>query len=89
MIENKILANVLSKRNLTTQKDEKFAQNLVTWADVIRKTFYEGGVDEIISTRRLVHIIEAFAIFKEKMKAHTIVTKIINSTIKSLATEVI
>ena len=68
-IENKILANVLVKRNLTTQKAEKFAQNLVTWADVIRKTFYEGGVDEIISTRRLVHIIEAFAIFKEKMKA--------------------
>ena len=68
-IENKILANVLSKRNLTTQKDEKFANDLVTWADVIRKTFYEGGVDEIISTRRLVHIIEAFAIFKEKMKA--------------------
>jgi len=68
-IENKILANVLSKRNLTTQMAEKFANNLVTWADVIRKTFYEGGVDEIISTRRLVHIIEAFAIFKDKMKA--------------------
>ena len=68
-IENKILANVLSKRNLTTEKDEMFANNLVTWADVIRKTFYEGGVDEIISTRRLVHIIEAFAIFKDKMKA--------------------
>lgn len=68
-IENKILANVMSKRNLTTEKDEKFANNLVTWADVIRKTFYEGGVDEIISTRRLVHIIEAFAIFKDKMKA--------------------
>ena len=68
-IENKILANVLSKRNLTTEKDEMLANNLVTWADVIRKTFYEGGVDEIISTRRLVHIIEAFAIFKDKMKA--------------------
>ena len=68
-IENKILANVLSKRNLTAQRDEKFANNLVTWADVIRKTFYEGGVDEIISTRRLVHIIEAFAIFRDKMKA--------------------
>ncbi len=68
-IENKILANVLNKRNLTRKKDEEFAQNLVTWADVIRKTFYEGGVDEIISTRRLVHIIEAFAIFKDKMKA--------------------
>ena len=68
-IENKILANVLSKRNLTRKVDEEFGNNLVTWADVIRKTFYEGGVDEIISTRRLVHIIEAFAIFKDKMKA--------------------
>ena len=68
-IENKILANVLSKRNLTRKMDEEFGKNLVTWADVIRKTFYEGGVDEIISTRRLVHIIEAFAIFKDKMKA--------------------
>ena len=45
-------------------------ENLVKWADVIRKTFYEGGVDEIISTRRLVHVINAFAIFKEdKLKA--------------------
>jgi hypothetical protein len=68
-IENKILSNVMSKRNLTRKVDEEFGKNLVTWADVIRKTFYEGGVDEIISTRRLVHIIEAFAIFKDKMKA--------------------
>ena len=68
-IENKILSNVMSKRNLTRKIDEEFGNNLVTWADVIRKTFYEGGVDEIISTRRLVHIIEAFAIFKDKMKA--------------------
>ena len=45
-------------------------ENLVKWADVIRKTFYEGGVDEIISTRRWVHVINAFAIFKEdKLKA--------------------
>ena len=68
-IENKILSNVMSKRNLTRKMDEEFGKNLVTWADVIRKTFYEGGVDELISTRRLVHIIEAFAIFKDKMKA--------------------
>ena len=68
-IENKILSNVMNKRNLTRKMDEEFGKNLVTWADVIRKTFYEGGVDEIISTRRLVHIIEAFAIFKDKMKA--------------------
>ena len=49
--------------------DKKFAANLCTWAEVIRKTFYEGGVDEIISTRRLDHIAKAFSIFGEKMKA--------------------
>ena len=49
--------------------DETFADNLVTWADVIRKTFYDGGVDEVISTRRLDHIVKAFAIFGDKMKS--------------------
>jgi hypothetical protein len=42
---------------------------LVDWADVIRKTFYDGGIEEIISTRRLVHIIRAYAIFQDKAKA--------------------
>ena len=42
---------------------------LVTWADVIRKTFADGGCDEVISTRRLVHIVETFGIFGDKMKA--------------------
>ena len=68
-IESKILLNVMSEKGLTKDADVKFASNLVTWADIIRKTFYEGGVDEIISTRRLVHIVEAFVIFKNKMKA--------------------
>ena len=49
--------------------DEEFATNLVTWAEVIRKTFFEGGVDEVISTRRLDHIAKAFAIFDDKMKS--------------------
>ena len=49
--------------------DEEFATNLVTWAEVIRKTFYDGGVDEVISTRRLDHIVKALAIFGDKMKA--------------------
>ena len=49
--------------------DEKFADNLTVWAEVIRKTFYDGGVDEIISTRRLDHIVKAFSIFKDKMKS--------------------
>ena len=68
-IESKILLNVMSEKGLTKNADIKFAENLVSWADIIRKTFYEGGVDEIISTRRLVHIVEAFTIFKDKMKA--------------------
>ena len=49
--------------------DEGFAKNLVTWADVIRKTFYDGGVDEVISTRRLDHIVKAFTIFGDKMQS--------------------
>jgi len=65
-IENKILNNVMDMFSL---KDDKFTENLVKWADVIRKTFYDGGVDEIIATRRLVHIINAYAIFKNKLKA--------------------
>ena len=60
---------VSTKLKSAGKSDDKFATNLVTWADVIRKTFKDGGVDEIISTRRLVHIAEAYAIFKNKMKA--------------------
>ena len=68
-IETKILLNVMSDKKLTSAVDSEFATSLVTWADIIRKTYYEGGVDELISTRRLVHIVEAFSIFKNKMKA--------------------
>jgi len=49
--------------------DDDFAEKLVTWADVIRRTFADGGCDEVISTRRLVHIVETFGIFGDKMKA--------------------
>jgi len=66
-IETKILLNVMAEKGLTATAE--FATSLVTWADIIRKTYYEGGVDELISTRRLVHIVEAFSIFKNKMKA--------------------
>ena len=47
---------------------------MVTWADVIRKTYYDGGVDEIISTRRLVHITQAYSIFGQKIKAIEVCT---------------
>ena len=49
--------------------DDDFADKLVTWADVIRKTFYDDGVDEVISTRRLCHIVQTFSIFNNRMKA--------------------
>ena len=50
-------------------EDPEFCKHLVSWAQMIRKTFYEGAIDEIISTRRLVHIIHAYGIFKDKAKA--------------------
>jgi len=49
--------------------DDEFAENLIKWADIIRKTFADGGIDEIISTRRLVHIAKAYGIFKDRNKA--------------------
>ena len=49
--------------------DENFCKRLADWADIIRKTFYDGGIEEIISTRRLVHIIKAYNIFGNKAKA--------------------
>jgi hypothetical protein len=50
-------------------KDEEFCARLADWADIIRKTFYDGGIDEVISTRRLVHILRAYSIFGDKVKA--------------------
>lgn len=65
-IEKQIILNKMEKANAI---DEEFADKLVTWADIIRKTFYEGGVEELISTRRLEHIVNAFAMFGSRAKA--------------------
>jgi len=70
-IEERILIKNLEK---TGKKNKDFCQKLVTWADVIRKTYFDGGVDEIISTRRLVHIIQAYTIFNDKQKAIEVCT---------------
>ena len=78
--EQKIVATKLKSAG---KSDDKFATNLVTWADVIRKTFKDGGVDEIISTRRLVHIAEAYAIFKSKMKAIEVCTNRFDDSTKT------
>ena len=65
-IEKKIIVGAMKKYG---KVDEKFADNLITWADVIRKTFADGGIDSVISTRRLDHIAKAFAIFNDKAKS--------------------
>jgi midasin (ATPase involved in ribosome maturation) len=67
--ERKIIEKELASAG---RPDDEFAEKLVTWADVIRKTFADGGCDEVISTRRLVHIVETFGIFGDKMKAITL-----------------
>jgi len=64
--EKKILMNLMKSFEVV---DEEFVDKLIVWADTIRKTFYDGGVDEIITTRRLVHIVQSFAIFKNRKKA--------------------
>lgn len=64
--ERKILSKNFAELNIN---DDKFIDHLITWAEVIRKTFNEGGVEEVISTRRLVHIAKAYSIFKSRKKA--------------------
>ena len=64
--EKKIVMNLMTSYGCI---DEVFCDTLVKWADAIRRTFADGGVDETITTRRLVHIVRAFSIFKDKKKA--------------------
>ena len=64
--EVKILEKVAQSLDVD---DSNFCKRLADWADIIRKTFYDGGIEEIISTRRLVHIIRAYSIFQDKAKA--------------------
>jgi len=65
-IESKILKMVAMSLAVA---DHKFCENLANWADIIRRTFKDGGIDEVISTRRLVHIMRAYAIWGDRMKA--------------------
>ena len=65
-VEKKILGGIASQLGVT---DTDFSARLRDWGDIIRKTFYDGGIEEIVSTRRLVHIVRAFSIFNDKAKA--------------------
>ena len=68
-VERKIIINNMEKLKCL---DEDFADKLVAWAEIIRKTYLEEAIDEIISTRRLVHIVKAFSVFKDRSKAMTL-----------------
>ena len=70
-VEQKILERVALDLSV---ENRDFCKRLVDWADIIRKTFYDGGIEEIISTRRLVHIIRAYSIFNDKAKAIQVCT---------------
>ena len=65
-VEVKIVKNLMETYSCL---DEEFAETLVKWADAIRRTFEDGGVDETITTRRMIHIVRAYAIFKNREKA--------------------
>jgi len=68
--EKKILTNVAESLNIPMVKEHTdFITHLCTWSEIIRKTFNDGGIDEVISTRRLVHILRAYSIFGKKEKA--------------------
>ena len=69
--EQKILEKVAATLG---KKDNEFCENLANWADIIRRTFKDGGIDEVISTRRLVHIMRAYAIWNDRMKSIKVCT---------------
>ena len=69
--EMKILEKVAATLG---KKDKEFCENLANWADIIRRTFKDGGIDEVISTRRLVHIMRAYAIWNDRMKSIKVCT---------------
>ena len=69
-VEKRIMTRLCEEINIPLTGDHKeFINYLCDWSDIVRRTFNDGGVDEIISTRRLVHIMRAYQIFGDKMKA--------------------
>lgn len=76
-VEKRIIINLMTSYNAL---DEEFADTMVKWADAIRRTFEGGGVDETITTRRLIHIVRAFSIFKNRKKAIELCTNRFDDT---------
>ena len=79
-IEKKIL---IKKMERVDRVDEDFADKLTIWSEIIRKTYLDGGVDEVISTRRLEHVVNAFAMFGDRIKAVTLCVSRFNTETKN------
>jgi MoxR-like ATPase len=79
-IENKIIIKELES---VGKPDKEFAEKLVKWADIIRNTFKEDGTDEVISTRRLVHIVKTYSVFGDKLKAISLCLNRFDADIKT------
>lgn len=84
-IELKIVMNAMNKFNCV---DEKFAQTLVKWSDAIRKTYEDGALDDLITTRRLIQIVQGYSIFRDKEKAVTLACNRFDSITKSTFVDV-
>jgi len=78
---------ILGKMGKVNKVDEDFADKLVTWAEIIRKTFKEGAIDELVSTRRLEHIVNAYAMFDDRMKSIELCVNRFDEDTKSAFTE--
>ena len=78
---------ILGKMGKVNKVDEDFADKLVTWAEIIRKTFREGAIDELVSTRRLEHIVNAYAMFDDRMKSIELCVNRFDEDTKSAFTE--
>jgi len=78
---------ILGKMGKVNKVDEDFADKLVTWAEIIRKTFKEGAIDELVSTRRLEHIVNAYAMFDDRLKAIELCVNRFDEDTKSAFTE--
>lgn len=68
-VEKRILTAVFDEAKALTDENKQFIEVLTTWSEMIRKTFEENGADELISTRRLVHIVRTFMIFNDRARA--------------------
>ena len=82
-VEKKILINHLTSFGKVGTEETKIIEDLTTWASAIRRTFEEGGIDEIISTRRLVHIVETYSIFGDVFRAVELCTNRFDEDTKS------